>query len=140
MQRLRKELIHNKYVQGFELFLQSCVSQSCVSQNENSFMNIKKTTAARCGACRFYTPIGRRGGECSQFGVPVQSAWTSCSLAESPFQKITKISKSSIKLAKNTDRELTKLTIEKEVTVESLPMPVGRFQLKESTLTKQMSS
>ncbi|MEM7066862.1 MAG: hypothetical protein AAF572_27320 [Cyanobacteria bacterium P01_B01_bin.77] len=104
-------------------------------------MDIKKTTAARCGACRFYTPIGRRGGECSQFGVPVQSAWTSCSLAEPPFQKLTKISNNSnIKLAKNADRELTKLALEKAAMVESLPMPVGRFQVKESTLTKQMSS
>lgn len=101
-------------------------------------MNIKKTAAARCGACRFYTPVGRRGGECSQFGVPVQSAWTSCSLAEPPFQKVTKISNQSIKLAKTVERELTTLAVEKEATVESLPMPVGRFRSRQSSLTTRI--
>lgn len=34
-----------------------------------------------CSRCRFYNPEGRRGGLCSQLGVPVESHWTSCALA-----------------------------------------------------------
>lgn len=34
-----------------------------------------------CSRCRFYTPQGRRGGQCSQLGVPVESRWTPCPLA-----------------------------------------------------------
>ncbi|MEO0395763.1 MAG: hypothetical protein AAF243_07220 [Cyanobacteria bacterium P01_A01_bin.137] len=93
-------------------------------------MSIKKNEIARCGACRFYTPVGRRGGECSQFGVPVQSAWTSCCLAESPFQKATKIS--------NSDMNLAKITVEKEVVAESLAVPTGRFTSPEKRLAANL--
>jgi hypothetical protein len=34
-----------------------------------------------CSRCRFYAPEGRRGGQCSQLGVPVESRWAPCSLA-----------------------------------------------------------
>ena len=95
-------------------------------------MSIKKNVIARCGSCRFYTPVGRRGGDCSQFSVPVQSAWKSCCLAESPFQKLTKISSSEIK--RSSEIKLTKLAVDKKVIVESLPMPTGRFQSQESNL------
>ncbi|MBF2036950.1 MAG: hypothetical protein IGR92_16110 [Leptolyngbyaceae cyanobacterium T60_A2020_046] len=37
-----------------------------------------------CQRCRYYTPEGRRGGQCSQLDVPVQGKWTACSLA-TPF-------------------------------------------------------
>ena len=82
-------------------------------------MSIKKSEIARCGACRFYTPIGRRGGECSQLSVPVQSGWKSCCLVESPFRKLTKISNPDIK----------KLARE-PVSMEVLPMAPSRFPSK----------
>lgn len=34
-----------------------------------------------CSRCRHYTSEGRRGGQCSQLGVPVQGRWTACSLS-----------------------------------------------------------
>ncbi|MEA5465085.1 hypothetical protein [Leptothoe sp. PORK10 BA2] len=92
-------------------------------------MNIKKNETARCGACRFYTPVGRRGGECSQFTVPVRSEWTSCCLAESPFQKVTKVSNSEIK-----EINLTKVTADKKVMAESLSLPTGRFAASDKQL------
>ncbi len=95
------------------------------------FMSIKKSEIARCGACRFYTPIGRRGGECSQFGVPVQSVWKTCCLAESPFQKLTKVNNSEI--------ELSKVVTNKKVVSESLPVPPGRFSSTEKSLATKVS-
>lgn len=38
-----------------------------------------------CRLCRSYEPQGRRGGLCSQLGVPVKPSWKPCSLAISPF-------------------------------------------------------
>ncbi len=34
-----------------------------------------------CSRCRYYTPEGRRGGQCGQLGVPVQGRWQACSLS-----------------------------------------------------------
>lgn len=48
-----------------------------------TFMKTPLTSA--CRHCRHYTPEGRRGGLCQQLSVPVQSHWTACSLAVSPF-------------------------------------------------------
>jgi hypothetical protein len=39
-----------------------------------------------CSRCRFYGPQGRRGGHCSQLGVPVKSRWQSCPLAVPVFE------------------------------------------------------
>jgi hypothetical protein len=39
-----------------------------------------------CGRCRFYTPIGRRGGDCQQLGTTVKASWSACSLAQPPFR------------------------------------------------------
>lgn len=79
-------------------------------------MSIKKSDIVRCGACRFYTPVGRRGGECSQLSVPVQSDWKACCLAESPFQKLTKISNSDIKkLTQDPVKELAREPVAMEV-------------------------
>ncbi|MGF1494745.1 MAG: hypothetical protein ACFBSC_20320 [Microcoleaceae cyanobacterium] len=36
---------------------------------------------SRCRFCQYYTPEGRRGGQCSQLRVPVEGQWESCSLA-----------------------------------------------------------
>lgn len=41
--------------------------------------------ATACRHCRYYTPEGRRGGQCGQLGVPVQGQWKACSLAIPPF-------------------------------------------------------
>lgn len=38
-----------------------------------------------CSRCRFYNPVGRRGGQCSQLGVPVNARWAPCSLATPVF-------------------------------------------------------
>lgn len=92
-------------------------------------MSIQKSKIVRCSACRFYTPIGRRGGECSQFGVPVQSTWKACCLAESPFQQVTQISNPDIKLTK----------VDKEVAAESCAVPTGRFVGSEKHLAVKLS-
>lgn len=49
-----------------------------------------------CRHCRFYTPEGRRGGQCARLGVPVCSQWSACSLAQSPFIVARKISAATI--------------------------------------------
>ncbi|MEM7794485.1 MAG: hypothetical protein AAF579_08525 [Cyanobacteria bacterium P01_C01_bin.118] len=94
-------------------------------------MGISENKIARCNTCKFYTPVGRRGGECSQFGVPVQSTWTACCLAESPFQKAPKIS--------NSDINFTKVAVDKEVVAESLAVPTGRFVNSEKHLAVKLS-
>ncbi|HBB32182.1 MAG TPA: hypothetical protein DDZ80_17705 [Cyanobacteria bacterium UBA8803] len=38
-----------------------------------------------CRCCQFYKFQGHSGGYCQQLGVPVRSAWRSCSLALPPF-------------------------------------------------------
>ncbi|NJK36379.1 MAG: hypothetical protein HC835_12605 [Oscillatoriales cyanobacterium RM2_1_1] len=38
-----------------------------------------------CRYCQYYTPEGRRGGQCSQLSVPVQGAWEACPLALQAF-------------------------------------------------------
>ena len=47
-------------------------------------MKVNSVTSA-CRSCRYYTPEGRRGGNCQQLGVPVRGAWKACSLALPPF-------------------------------------------------------
>ena len=41
--------------------------------------------ASHCRYCRFYTPEGRRGGQCAQLGVNVSGSWQSCDLSIAPF-------------------------------------------------------
>lgn len=86
-------------------------------------MSIKKNGIARCGSCRFYTLTGRRGGECSQLSVPVQSAWKACCLAQSPFQSVAEIS--------DPDQQLAKLSMETRVMLESLPVTPRPFKVLE---------
>ena len=47
-------------------------------------MKVNSVTSA-CRSCRYYTPEGRRGGNCQQLGVPVRGVWKACSLALPPF-------------------------------------------------------
>ena len=93
-------------------------------------MGIQKNEIARCGACRFYTPLGRRGGDCSQLGVPVQSAWTSCCLGESPFATAANVSDATISLAK--------IPAAKKVVVESASLPTGRFVASEKHVAAKL--
>lgn len=44
-------------------------------------MKSAQCRVSSCSRCRFYAPEGRRGGQCSQLGVPVESRWSPCSLA-----------------------------------------------------------
>ena len=44
-------------------------------------MKSSRCQVSSCSRCRFYGPQGRRGGECSQLGVPVGGRWQPCSLA-----------------------------------------------------------
>lgn len=81
-------------------------------------MSIKKNTIAKCGACRFYTPVGRRGGECSQLSVPVQSAWKGCCLAQSPFKSVAKL---------NTSDKVAALSKDARKILESLPVTPRPF-------------
>ena len=108
-----EELAHNEDTEAFRQSLKN--------------MNVKKCDVVRCGACRFYTPVGRRGGDCSQLGVSVQSAWKSCFLSESPFQKMASISGSDIKVALE------------PVSLEPLPMPIGRLPVSETQLVARLS-
>lgn len=48
-------------------------------------MRTFNTLATACRHCRYYTPEGRRGGQCGPLGVPVQGQWKACSLAMPPF-------------------------------------------------------
>ncbi|MEO1374828.1 MAG: hypothetical protein AAFW70_11005 [Cyanobacteria bacterium J06635_10] len=44
-----------------------------------------QTFTSACRNCRFFDPIGRRGGVCQQLGAPVRGSWKACSLAVAPF-------------------------------------------------------
>lgn len=44
-------------------------------------MKSAQCRVSSCSRCRFYAPEGRRGGQCSQLGVPVESRWKPCPLA-----------------------------------------------------------
>ncbi len=48
-------------------------------------MKTLNSQPSACHNCRFYKPLGRRGGTCEILGVPVQGKWTCCSLAVHPF-------------------------------------------------------
>ena len=52
-------------------------------------MKTLKCGTSSCGLCRFYTPMGRRGGHCEQLSVPVRAGWKACCLAVSPFAEVT---------------------------------------------------
>ena len=96
-------------------------------------MSSKKGEIARCGACRFYTHIGRRGGNCSQLGVPVQSAWQTCCLAESPFQQLPHVSHSDLE---HSEVEFTKIAAEKKLAPAPLPISSSRFSSIDHSLAK----
>lgn len=44
-----------------------------------------KTPLHACRYCHFYSPEGRRGGQCSQLGAPVRGGWKACSLMTPSF-------------------------------------------------------
>lgn len=53
-----------------------------------------------CRHCRFYTPEGRRGGQCGRLTAPVLSHWQACSLALPPFAPSWEIATTMIALSK----------------------------------------
>ncbi len=42
--------------------------------------------SSSCRHCRHYIHEGRRGGQCEQLNVPVQSRWDACVLSQAIFQ------------------------------------------------------
>lgn len=42
-------------------------------------------STSTCRLCRYYQPVGRRGGTCQLLSVPVRGSWKACSLAIQPF-------------------------------------------------------
>ncbi|MFE4107411.1 hypothetical protein [Almyronema epifaneia] len=44
-------------------------------------MRTARIGTSSCCCCRFYTPEGRRGGQCGKLNVPVRSSWKACCLA-----------------------------------------------------------
>ncbi|MBW4440670.1 MAG: hypothetical protein KME10_05415 [Plectolyngbya sp. WJT66-NPBG17] len=56
-------------------------------------MKSNDTFTSTCRHCRFYSPEGRRGGQCGQLNVAVQSTWKACSLAAPIFEPEWEFSK-----------------------------------------------
>ncbi len=48
-------------------------------------MNPADRPISACRRCQFYTPEGRRGGQCQLLNVSVQGSWSACTLAAAPF-------------------------------------------------------
>ena len=46
----------------------------------------RETISSSCRHCRHYIHEGRRGGQCEQLNVPVQSCWDACVLSQAIFQ------------------------------------------------------
>ena len=44
-------------------------------------MDSSHNLASTCRCCQYYTPEGRRGGQCSQLHVSVKGSWSGCQLA-----------------------------------------------------------
>lgn len=44
-------------------------------------MDSSDNLTSTCRCCQYYTPEGRRGGQCQQLHVPVKGGWRACQLA-----------------------------------------------------------
>lgn len=44
-------------------------------------MDSSENLTSTCRCCQYYTPEGRRGGQCQQLHVPVKGGWRACQLA-----------------------------------------------------------
>ncbi|MGB3532972.1 MAG: hypothetical protein WBA13_05590 [Microcoleaceae cyanobacterium] len=44
-------------------------------------MDSSDNLTSTCRCCQYYTPEGRRGGQCQQLHVPVKGGWKACQLA-----------------------------------------------------------
>ncbi|MEM8830925.1 MAG: hypothetical protein AAGE96_16430 [Cyanobacteria bacterium P01_G01_bin.19] len=73
-------------------------------------MNEIDFSTSACRYCRFYKPEGRRGGSCQMLGVPVQSSWKACSLADSPFETTLKKLEDIFQLETTVKRESDRKT------------------------------
>ncbi len=49
--------------------------------NQILVMTTRKFCVSACRYCRYYTPVGQRGGTCQIFNVSVKSGWKACSLS-----------------------------------------------------------
>jgi len=45
----------------------------------------RETSSGSCRHCHHYIHEGRRGGQCEQLNVPVQSSWNACALSQAIF-------------------------------------------------------
>lgn len=48
-------------------------------------MTTSEFKISSCKSCRHYSPEGRRGGQCAQFGTLVHAGWKACPLAMPAF-------------------------------------------------------
>lgn len=87
-----------------------------------------------CRHCQFYHPEGRRGGICSQLGVPVEAEWKSCHLATPAFDTEWQPLPEIVLLEKSFS--LGCATPQTNLEVESVPM----IHLKISELHKALVS
>ena len=97
-------------------------------------MDTIKPGVAHCGSCRFYSPVGRRGGDCSQLGVLVKSNWKACCLVQDPFSQEA-IQTSDLISTKELSVLLSQPNLAQEIEAE-----VVRSEVAKSTLTELTKS
>ncbi len=83
-----------------DFFPEECFSHSVVTSltdllpTDDKIITGDKTTtniiapesiSSSCRHCRHYVHEGRRGGQCEQLNVPVQSGWDACVLSQAIF-------------------------------------------------------
>ncbi len=49
-------------------------------------MNSGSAPISSCRHCQYYSPEGRRGGQCHKLSVAVKGHWDACSVAVAPFK------------------------------------------------------
>ena len=82
-------------------------------------MDTTQGLTSYCRHCRFYTPEGRRGGNCGQLGVTVSGSWQSCSLAMSPFTPPWEVPVPSLPLSQRLPQEVALMqNVETRETIE----------------------
>ncbi|MGD1912663.1 MAG: hypothetical protein ACFB2X_17970 [Rivularia sp. (in: cyanobacteria)] len=81
-----------------------------------------QTFTSACRNCRFFAPVGRRGGICQQLGAPVRGSWKACSLAVSPFapswetlEDAWSLPDATPVLAEDSDKFVVKANVEADV-------------------------
>lgn len=85
-----------------------------------------------CRHCQFYNPEGRRGGMCSQLGVPVKAEWKFCHLATLAFNTEWKTLPEIVLLEKSFS--LGCATPQVNLEVESTPMATMETEIPSETI------